>query len=290
MFRTDALSLRLLIAAIFLVAHGGCRLFPDVSETPTNALALRPIVPPRDKIELEVWYVDRPVGDPLTGDALWGEIDQISKINVEDRFRLNEAGIRYGVAGTDLPKTLSALLHDRRASAVQRTSQVKLHLMSGHGGETSAATGELEVAHLPQPCRIRIPGRTSREVREYSAVRCVLHVTAQRIQEGWVRLEFVPEIHHGDARVRPRATNSTDWQSQESQQVEPLYDQRFSLELNLGEHVLIGAVGETDDSVGQYFFRGGQADPGQERLIVIRIQGLDQVAPVPVSDWSSPLR
>jgi hypothetical protein len=270
----------LFVAVLFLAGQGGCALFPSVSDDPSNAFALRPIVQPRDGIRLEVWYVDRPAGDPLTGDALWREIDQINSIAPDVRFRLNEAGIRYGVTGSNLPETLSALLNDHEASAIQRTSRQHLPLLSG-------ATGELEVASLPRQCRIRIPVRTSRETWEYSGVRCVFQVTAQRTQAGWVRMEFVPEIHHGESRIRPVATES-DWQMQESQRVEPLYEQRFSVELNLGEHVIIGATDAGFDSVGQHFFRGGQPESGQERLIVLRVQGMEQVNPVPVRDWALP--
>ena len=279
MFRTDPPRFRWLVAVLFLAGQWGCALFPSVADTPTNELALRPIVPPRDQISLEVWYVDRPIGDPLTGSALWREIDQISSIAVEDRVHLSEAGIRFGLAGSDLPTTLSSLLNDRETSAVQRTSRLHVPLESGK-------PGELEVASLPQ-CRIRMPGQTSLEARSFSSVRCVFQVTAQRIQEGWVRVEFVPEIHHGDSRIRPHATDS-DWQMQQSQQVEPLYDQRFSLELNVGEHVVIGAVRDSFESVGQHFFRGGETEAGQERLIVLRVQGMEQINPVPSRDWALP--
>jgi hypothetical protein len=279
----ESRTLRLLIIVLFLTGTEGCALLPDASESASNGFTrmMKPIGPPRDGIELEVWYIDRPVGDPLIGDALWREIDQISSIPLDVSFHLNEAGIRYGVVGSDLPTTLSALLNDREASAIHQTRRRQIPLFSG-------GTGELEVASLPQHCRIRLPGQTSHEARDYSAVHCVFQVTAQRIQEGWVRLEFVPEIHHGDPRIRPLAGSAgADWQLQESQQVDPLYDQRFSLELNLGDHVVIGCVGDAADSVGQHFFRGGQSEPGQERLIVISVQGMKQVDPVPVRDWTS---
>jgi hypothetical protein len=270
----------LFIAVLFLTGQASCALFPNVSDAPPNAFALRPIVEPRDGIRLEVWYIDRPVGDPLIGDALWREIDQISGTALNVSFHLNEAGIRFGMTGSDPPQTLSALLSDREASAIQQTRRLQIPLFSGE-------PGELEVANLPRQCRIRIPARTSREARDYSAVRCVFRVTAQRIQEGWVRLEFLPEIHHGDSRIRRHWSQEADWQMQQSQQVQQLYDQSFSLELNLGDHVVIGAVGDSADSVGQHFFRGGEADPGQERLIVLRVQGMERVQPVPVRDWSS---
>lgn len=261
---------------LFLTGHQGCTLFRGVENTPANGFAMKPIVPPRDQINLEVWYVDRPVGDPLMGDAMWGKIDQISTIPVEDRVHLNLAGIRYGVAGSDLPDTLSSLLSDRNESAVQHTTRLQIPLTSGE-------PGQMQVANLPQHCRIRVPG--SLESRDYSGVRCVFQVTARRTQEGWVRLEFVPEIHHGDARLRPQAAGA-DWQLQQSQQIEPLYEQRFSLELNLGEHVVIGAVGDAPDSVGQHFFRGGTADPKQERLIVLRLQGMERIRPVSTGNTS----
>lgn len=279
----ESRTLRLFLVVLLLTGTGGCALFPEGTEPASNALTrrMKPITPPRDGIDLEVWYIDRPVGDPLIGNALWREIDQISSTPLDVSFRLNEAGIRYGVVGSELPKTLDALLNDREASTVHQTQRRLIPVFSGE-------PTELQVASLPRQCHIRIPGRSAQEARDYSSVRCVFRVTAQRIQEGWVRLEFVPEIHHGDSQIRAMAASpGADWQMQESQQVDPLYEHRFSLEVNLGDHVVIGCVGDAADSVGQHFFRGGEAEPGQERLIVISVEGMKQVDPVPQRDWTS---
>lgn len=280
MLRVANPASRMLLLAGCVLAVGGCALFTDGVETAAQGLALRPVVESRDGIHLEAYFIDRPVGDPLIGEALWREIDQISSIAPDVRFRLNEAGIRYGVSGSDLPKTLSALLSDRETgSAAQQTRRLDVPLVSG-------SQGELEVSVLPRRCRIRMPGRTAQDVREYDDVRCVLRVTAQRMQEGWVRLEFLPEIHHGVARARYAATER-DWQMQQSQNIEPLYEQRFSVALNIGEYIVIGAAGGAEDSVGQHLFRGGEPDPQQERLILLRVRDMQRIDPVPVENWAA---
>ena len=64
-----------------------------------------------------------------------------------------------------------------------------------------------------------------------------------------MKLHFLPELHHGKAWLRPVAT-SQDWTRRRQQNIEPLYDQQFSLSLNLGEMAVITAESSGAETTG----------------------------------------
>ncbi len=236
-----------------------------------------PVVSARDGIDLEVYFIERSAQDPLIGESLWRGIDQINGTDALDRVRLNLEGIRFGIAGSNPPDAIRALTaEDANRSARNPTRVQSLTLISGQ--ET-----ELEAGAHDGPLTLRINGTQGGIIREYGAVRCILRLKAESLDEGWVRLSVEPEIHHGAMQIRTVATDH-DWKYQESQQIDPLYEQRFSTELNVGELLVIGSLGDAPESVGQRFFRSGGEMP-TERVIVIRVAGMQRVEPVRSNDW-----
>ena len=72
------------------------------------------------------------------------------------------------------------------------------------------------------------------------------------LQDGWARLEFAPEIHHGD-RTLAADGYGRRWQPQESQEIDVL-PQHFSLKLHVGEMAVITAAPEKPHSYGHKAF------------------------------------
>ncbi|MFG0334365.1 MAG: hypothetical protein ACF8TS_13455, partial [Maioricimonas sp. JB049] len=249
-----------LLAAVILPMVG-CAIIDTSEQTATGKPALPPIVPPQDAIELEVYFIDRPRGDSLIGDALWNEIDQISVVEPGIRSQLNEDGIRFGVAPSSPPFALQALLDlQPYGSAAHR--RVGRRYAIGSGTET-----ELVSATLEGTCPLSLNLPDGPRTREYETPRCVFRVRAERVQDGWARLEFLPEIHYGDLRMRPVATDH-DWQYRGAQEIDPLFSHRFTVELNVGEIVVVGTNKEFASPLGDYFIRNGKEDRKNERLLV----------------------
>jgi hypothetical protein len=72
---------------------------------------------------------------------------------------------------------------------------------------------------------------------------------------------------------------------QQGQKIDHLYEQRFDVELNIGELVVIGPQGDANDSIGARFFRTGEPPAESERVLVIRVTDIRQVEPVRSQDW-----
>lgn len=239
---------------------------------------LPPIMTPKDALELEVYFVERPLADPLLGESLWRELDQISNVSPQSRARLSQAGIRFGVCGTSPPDSLEALAHASNATAAgPALRQQRLPLFAGQ-------EGTLEVAVLTEPFEITSPSLHGQNIRRYDFARCVVRVSGERTQEGWVRLHLQPEVHHGQDLARPVASEH-EWKYQHAPSIDPLYEQRFDVQLNQGEIIVLGSAGQSLDSIGGRFFRGHRDGTPVERLLIVRVASIKAIAPVRSTDW-----
>lgn len=215
----------------------------------SNANVLGKIPTSKTAVALEIVFVERPINDPLLGSQLWDEVDQIGSLPPNERKALEEAGFRVGRVGANPPlalQTLMGLSTDLGAKEERRLVGRRVVLPSG--AETEINTG---VVH-PQSL-IRIPLADGAETKSLENVRGVFRMKASQLQDGWARIEFLPEIHHGQIKNRPVAV-AGEWQVPAAQAIEKLYRQKFTLDLNLGEMVIISGEPEPKDSVGSHFF------------------------------------
>lgn len=239
---------------------------------------LRPVAPHADSIELQVMFVQRPVGDPLLGNTLWSQVDQISTVPAETQAALQRNGLRFGVAPSDPPHALQAVL-GLTGRAVPRDAADETFVSGQSYPRRSGEELSVDAWPLYAACDIAIDQQGTQTTRSYTAARCVFRIRVERTQDGWARLEFTPEVHHGDHQMRPVAEDA-ELTLTGSQLIDPLYDQRFAVELNLGEMVLLGASGEDSTSLGHHFFRGGATRAPTQRLLIVRLADMKRVSPI----------
>lgn len=236
---------------------------------------LPPLVKPKDALSLEVYFIPRPAGDPLLGESLWRQLDETAVKSPEVRARLRSAGLRIGLAGSNAPPALRAA-----ATEQQKSGSVAQRLSLLAGGETN-----LEVTTIPTPFQLRTIGAKGESVQGYSGARCVFKLSGERPQDGWVRLHFQPELHHGPVMTR-RSPSDADWKLQQGQAIDHLWEQCFDLEMNVGEMVVIGAAPDAeDDLLGARFFRYGAPPSASESVLVIRVADVQQIEAVRSKDW-----
>lgn len=269
------------LSAVGLLLAGCSLLEPRDRSTGADGFRLAPLVAPRDAVQLDLVFVDRPQSDPLMHGPLWREVDEIAGIAPLIRSRLRDAGLRVGVASSRPPRALEELLELATESPDQRDPERRL---VGRRVAVPAGTEvPVEVTDLLPELRIAV-GKDG-QVRSWSDARAVLRVRVEREQDGWVRLVCTPEIHHGKAWLRPIATPQ-DWQHQRSQNIDPLYDLQFELSLNLGEMGIVTALplteapSDEERSVGHAFFHSGAANGKLQRLLIIRVADMRRMTPV----------
>ncbi len=252
-----------------LATASGCALWNSgESMGPTGQSLLKPVAPQMDAIILEVSFVERPVGDPLLGNSLWDELDTISTLDPTVLTSLRRNGFRFGVAGSEPPRSLLAAMG----------------VVGGryNGRRYSQRSGQaipIETWPAYTTCRINLDEAGERRQQTFENAVCKFRVTPERLQDGWVRVEFIPEIHYGVKKMRA-IPGDQEWLQVASQLVDPLFDQRFSVELNLGETVVLSASGDDPESVGHHFFRGGTTGHKLQRLLIVRLVDMKRIDPI----------
>jgi hypothetical protein len=217
-------------------------------------------------VQLQVLFVDRPAGDPLLRQLVWQEVDQVGAAPPAQRALLLSNGLRVAQCGASVPPALQTLLGisteigDTDAAAMRGR---QLNLLSGQDSEVL-------INEEPRSCTLRFELPEQVEVLEFEQARGLLRVRPVRLRDGWVRLEFTPEIHHGDSRMRHKPTDN-GWELRAGQKTDERHALKFQVTLNTGEMVLVGAAGNQPESFGRQFFCHEYQGRAQERLLVIRL-------------------
>jgi len=263
--------------AVTLSACGaGCALFETGGWTaaglagPGRHTLLKPIGEAPQALRLEYFVVERPAGDPLLGSLLWDEMAELGLLDNERRVALNKQGIRVGVTSTSPPDALQKLLGeveeitDARTPEEARRRHGMLQVVPS-GGSFAAWTSD----EMPLKTVALTAGGKATE-KTFEQARGIVLVTAKTEQEGWAKLEFLPEIHHGAPGLRHSADQAS-WQFTNGQQVQKLFDQKFELSLNEGDVAVVTAIGDEPDAVGSLLFRTEAAGVPVQRLLVVRL-------------------
>ena len=263
-----------------LCAFGGCALFPGANPA-KNMQLNRPSLPPiqtsYDAVQLEVFFVDRPADDPLLGPMLWREVDQIAAIPAETRELLHQNGFQIGHVGSSPPQSVQTLLGLVTDVSSNDDSSGKpmvgLRKRLPPGMET-----EVQASDPIEKCRFEIVDGQRAKSCEYEHVRCMFRLKSARLRDGWIRIDFQPEIHHGELRVRHTPTNdgpehnsNLGWAYQNRQKVDVRHAQQFSLTMNVGEIAIITAAPDHPESMGEWFFRRDGDDGLRQRVLIVRV-------------------
>lgn len=268
-----SVSYPLVVYSLLVISSlGGCALFEQKEVAPVSN-PLPPLVKPRDAIELEVYIVDRTVGDPLIGTGLWGSLHDLTSLPPEVQARLESQGIRVAMSPARPPRSLQALLS--LSSGDDPTRRTLYHRIVIPAGQPTL----IPVTILDSEAEVDLPSGTGTRRKKIHHGNCQLQIQADKIADGWATLEVLPVIQHGDEMLRPRATPE-EWVFEQGQQTITLYDHRFNVELNEGELIVLGLHHEGENSVGEHFFRGQWKGIPIERHLILRLRSMHRVQPV----------
>ncbi len=223
-----------------------------------------------DVVYLDVFIIERPLGDAFLNRDLWSEADEQAiradgeqGVSLERKTTLEQNGFRVGLLGGALPPTrLQDLLVSHRSCQGNR---IQLH--AGH--ETKIALGPV----WPHCC-CRLTREEQAMTVDFAKGQCLLQVVPELTEEGRVRLRFTPHIKHGDVRTEFLPVRGADgqmrWGRQERQLEEAYSWLDWTLTVAANEYVVLGAQLGSGDTLGEQFFLSGEDNPGVQRLLVLR--------------------
>jgi hypothetical protein len=234
---------------------------------------------------LEASIVSRPAHDELIRKHVWLNLDESGLMAPDRRQRLNQSGFRVAVASGAAPWALESLAREALTAVrstegqASQSSQVT-DRYSGMGPAFSVMQNskslieiqsQLDVSVLPLE---ELPELAT--LRDQSGLRCVMEVSVKELSDDVVLLSVLPQIHAGANTTRLSISGSME-QLPVRQNIVPLYDQQFTVRLHTGEIVVIGQQRSEAWNSGRLFFEPDSGSSATERLLLIRLAGVDQM-------------
>lgn len=224
---------------------------------------------PPDAIQIELFFVERPADDYLLTTGIWKEIDQIGALPSETREKLQENGFRIGHASSNPPPAVQKLL-GMVAEVSTDVPENARPLMGRRQYLSPGVDTEIPINDEQDHCEFVVRDGERVKPLEYDRVSCVLRMKANRLQDGWVRVDFQPEIHHGDKLLR-RTSTEDGWSLRGGQNIDVRHSQRFSLTMNVGELALITAIPDDEPTLGDRFFCREDRGLKKQRVLIVRV-------------------
>lgn len=230
-----------------------------------------------DAVQLDIVYVERDTNDPLLASILWDEVDQVGTVDLQTRSRLRSEGFRVGLVGMTPPRSLQRLLGLKNdltdaAGTSRPTELVGRQTFLRSGGTTEIQTGML-VSHM----EVRLPGES--EPVSVEMAYGVLHAEVERLQDGWINLHLRPELHYGNAQLRPVA-NETEFAYKGGKQIASYRDLEFEVTMNVGEMLIISSDAESSGLLGEKFFVNHEGPRDRRYLVAIRLTDMKKIQPL----------
>jgi hypothetical protein len=210
-------------------------------------------------MQLDVAYIEWPADDAKLGQELWQHVDQVGPVDAETRRRLQENGFRVGVVGTNPPPALQRMIGMKSDFALEPDAEQAKQISGSSFMVVSGGETDVQVSNAYPSCTLNLKSGDESEPRTFFNAVCKYRIKAYRIQDGWARLEFTPQINHGDDLLRHEIGENGGWANQFGQQSEAFRPQRFTIELKTGEMAIVTVEQNADGTMGDLFFRGPAA-------------------------------
>jgi hypothetical protein len=203
--------------------------------------------------------IERPIGDPFINNELWLLVDE-QAIPFERKAVLEENGFRVGQIGGTTPAGLQTLLTSEKTNGNGRRLFI-------HNGKPAS----LVLGPIRGTCSYRINQGSGPLQVSLDNAECALAVTPDVSANGVIRLQFTPQINHGQTKLGPGiAEDHSRFILKEQRPSETYHALRFDMTLSRNQYILVGAYCDREVSLGyQCFVRSDEPAPVQ-RLLVIR--------------------
>ena len=283
-----------LAAATFMLLLPGCALFHANESTVAKSgekqdwfgKRTEPDAGPTlNMARMEASIVTRPARDELIRSHVWIELDESGLMAPDRRQRLNQNGFRVAVASGTAPWALQSLAREALAAVRSTEGQASQLTKATEQFSTMGPTfsvmqnskslievqSQLDSSHLPLD---ELPELAT--LRDQSGLRCVMEVSVKELTDDMVELSVLPQIHVGANTTRLSISSNTE-QLPVRQNIIPLYGQQFSVRLHIGDIVVIGQQRSETWNAGRLFFEPDSGSSATERLMMIRLAGVDQM-------------
>ena len=230
-----------------------------------------------DSVALDMFTVRFAMEDRQINEGLWEEIDE-QHFPPQVRNRLRQYGFRVGVVGGPIPMRLSRLLELSETPPPTQlgTNAVDLQsestVLRRHLQLRARCPGKIICSdfheRLPVFCREPETGRVSGDVLE--SAQCILAIRAFPEPDGNIRVEMVPEVHHGQAKRRFARENGV-LRFKTEQPKRAFEELAITAILAPGQMIVVTALPDRPGSLGHHFLTDDSSGKTEQELMVIRL-------------------
>jgi hypothetical protein len=225
-----------------------------------------------DSVAMEIAFVRVPADETQRLQQLWTEIDE-QLLPPTQRSHLNENGFRCGLVGVQLPIELRNLLEsEQQTSALERSTPGDLDVLHQNGRIQCRAGKRTEIPTCPARDEMVILHKDGDRQKvggtRLSDALCVFGACCFPQGNGAVRVELIPEIHHGTPRRQWVAGEGT-FHLVTAREREVYSDLRFEATLMPGQTLVLSCTPEF--GLGHNFFLDATRGDPQQKLLLIRL-------------------
>lgn len=254
-------------------------MFRSAAPERSDSALLRPLPTPQHAVQIEAIFVSRPPSDPALGPSLWKELDQIASVDAQTRQNLKSQGLQFGLAAAHPPQAVYSLLNTALKGKDSSVSfeRIGRQLVMRAGAETELVCNDA----LPE-CLVKSLSTVDNEPEQairFENANCILRLRIDRVQDRWARVQLTPEIHHDGQSHLFQSEQDGELKPQQAKEISSFPEQLFSVDLNIGEWLVVGMAGQSENSLGQRFF-GPTKNRKEKRVLLIRLTGMSRVDPV----------
>ncbi|MBN2476666.1 MAG: hypothetical protein JXB62_18795 [Pirellulales bacterium] len=234
-----------------------------------------------DSVVLEIFFARFPFGDPEINGTLWQEVDE-QHFPVDLRQRLWRNGFRIGLIDGHVPTLLSRLLElEGKPSPGAGAGQTDLtdtepqpRVLRRHLQIRKGRRGEIVASGIYDqlPVLLKEPGELCGQT--YCQAQAMLALKSFPQQDGRVRVELVPELHHDEVRQTFVARQGM-WRLEPGKPRRVFDELGVSATLAPGNMLVICSLPDLPGSLGHHFFT---EDNGrlEQKLLLIRLAQTQQ--------------
>jgi len=267
----SSLAGRILLLAALILPAGCVKLAVQKGESPLAAPQMSP-----NSCALDIFFVRFPFNDPQVNALLWQEIDE-QHFPAELRQRLLRNGFRVGLVSGQMPIALSTLMElgdkpppsgelpaTEPTELADQPGVLRRHLQLPAGRRSEIVTSGL---YDRLPVLIFQAGQLGGQTYHQAQTLLALRTFPQ--DDGRVRLELMPELHHGEPSGH--WVGNQAMMRLEAQRPRRVFDEMgVSATLSPGAMLVISSLPQRPGSLGHHFFTE-DGERLEQKLLVIRL-------------------
>jgi ribosomal protein L21E len=266
----------ILVTLAVLISLVGCRSIVTPQWSLEDEVTKTTLSPPqlaRDAVILEVAFIRVAANINSSDSTFWPGIDE-THLSADDRKQLSQNGIRCGLIAGALPDSLNELINGDANTVDLEALTGSLNLnLENRNQRLQFRAGQAGQIVMSKSVKENITVITSDSqyaaAERFNQAQCQFQIKTYPQGDGRVRIELIPQIHHGDPRAEFTGQEGA-WLLKTQRAVKQYDAVPIKAMISPGESLLLSADSH-NKGLGRQFFVINDDDGKTNHLLLIRL-------------------